>query len=133
MTDQPSAGGRTEGGRRVVRVPLHEVAHGRTGDKGNRVNISLIPYHDAAFPYLREQVTEATVKDHFAAKGASKVTRYELPTFPAFNFVIDDVLEGGVNGALNLDTHGKSFAFHLLAMEVDMPEDLVVHPEKGAR
>ena len=133
MTDQPSASGPTEGGRRVVKVPLHEVAHGRTGDKGNRVNISLIPYHDAAFPYLREQVTEAAVKEHFAAKGASQVTRYELPTFPAFNFVIDDVLEGGVNGALNLDTHGKSFAFHLLAMEVDMPEDLVLHPEKGAR
>ncbi len=119
--------------RRVLRVPLHEVAHGRTGDKGNRVNISLIPYHDEAFPFLREQVTEVAVKKHFAAKGASKVTRYELPTFPAFNFVIDDVLEGGVNGALNLDTHGKSFAFHLLAMEVDMPEDLILHPEKGSR
>ena len=119
--------------RRILRVPLHEVAHGRTGDKGNRINISLIPYHDAAFPYLREQVTETAVKEHFAHKGASAVTRYELPTFPAFNFVIDDVLEGGVNGALNLDTHGKSFAFHLLAMEVDMPEDLVLHPEKGAR
>lgn len=119
--------------RRVVRVPLHEVAHGRTGDKGNRVNISLIPYHDDAFAFLREQVTETAVKQHFAHKGASAVTRYELPTFPAFNFVIDDVLEGGVNGALNLDTHGKSFAFHLLAMEVDMPEDLLLHPEKGAR
>lgn len=119
--------------RRVVRIPLHEVAHGRTGDKGNRVNISLIPYNDEAFPYLREQVTEALVKAHFAAKGATKVTRYALPTFPAFNFVIDDVLEGGVNGALNLDGHGKSFAFHLLAMEVEMPEDLVLHPEKGRR
>jgi len=119
--------------RRVLRVALHEVAHGRTGDKGNRVNISLIPYHDDAFLYLREQVTETAVREHFAAKGASKVTRYELPTFPAFNFVIDDVLEGGVNGALNLDGHGKSFAFHLLAMEVDMPEDLILHPEKGRR
>lgn len=127
------AGQESATGRRVIRVPLHEVAHGRTGDKGNRVNISLIPYHDDAFPYLREQVTEAAVKEHFAAKGARAVTRYELPTFPAFNFVIDDVLEGGVNGALNLDTHGKSFAFHLLAMEVDMPEDLVLHPEKGVR
>ncbi|MCR9072840.1 MAG: hypothetical protein NXI18_14070 [Alphaproteobacteria bacterium] len=127
------AGQESATGRRVIRVPLHEVAHGRTGDKGNRVNISLIPYHDDAFPYLREQVTEAAVEEHFAAKGARAVTRYELPTFPAFNFVIDDVLEGGVNGALNLDTHGKSFAFHLLAMEVDMPEDLVLHPEKGVR
>jgi hypothetical protein len=119
--------------RRVLRVPLHEVAHGRTGDKGNRVNISLIPYHADAFPYLREQVTETAVQRHFAAKGAGAVTRYELPTFPAFNFVIDDVLEGGVNGALNLDGHGKSFAFHLLAMEVEIPEDLVLHPEKGQR
>ncbi len=119
--------------RRVIRVPLHEVAHGRTGDKGNRVNISLIPYRADAWSFLREQVTESAVLNRFAAKGATRVTRYELPALPAFNFVIDDVLEGGVNASLNLDGHGKSFAFHLLAMEVEVPEDLVLHPERGQR
>ena len=119
--------------RRVIRVPLHEVAHGRTGDKGNRVNISLIPYNPDAFPFLREQVSEAVVLEHFAAKGATRVTRHELPNLPAFNFVIDDVLEGGVNASMNLDGHGKSFAFHLLGLEVEVPEDLVLHPERGQR
>ena len=81
---------------------LHEIAHARAGDKGNRSNISLIPYKPDAYPLLLEQVTEARVLELFAHKGASKVTRYELPNLPALNFVIDDALEGGVNAALNI-------------------------------
>ncbi|NQW08844.1 MAG: hypothetical protein HQ481_03025 [Alphaproteobacteria bacterium] len=115
----------------IIRVPLHEVAHGRTGDKGNRVNISVIPYHEDAWPYLLDQLTPEVVRSRFAAKNATKVTRYELPNLPALNFVIDDVLEGGVNGALNLDGHGKSFAFHLLGLTVDVPARLALHPEKA--
>lgn len=117
----------------TVRVPLHEVAHGRTGDKGNRVNISVIPYRDEAWPFLLEQLTPARVKEWFAAKGAGAVARYELPNLPAMNFVIDEVLQGGVNGALNLDGHGKSLAFHLLSMPVEVPARLALHPEKAIR
>ncbi|MEQ8398452.1 hypothetical protein [Thalassobaculum sp.] len=116
---------------RIIRVPLHEVAHGRTGDKGNRVNISVIPYRDEAWPLLLEQLTPERVKAWFAAKGAGTVMRYELANLPAMNFVIDDVLQGGVNGALNLDGHGKSLAFHLLSIPVDVPERLALHPEKA--
>jgi hypothetical protein len=116
---------------RTVRVPLHEVAHGRTGDKGNRVNISVIPYHDEAWPLLLAQLTPERVKTWFAAKGAGTVVRYELPNLPAMNFVIDDVLQGGVNGALNLDGHGKSLAFHLLSMPVEVPARLALHPGKA--
>lgn len=101
---------------------LHALAHGRTGDKGNRVNISLIPYKDEDFAHLVEHVTEQAVLKHFQNKDATKVTRYVLDNFPAMNFVIDDVLQGGVNGSLNLDGHGKSLSFHLLAMEVPSPE-----------
>lgn len=119
-------------GDSLIRVPLHEVAHGRTGDKGNRVNISVIPYRDEAWPFLLEQVTEERVRAWFAHKGAGKTVRYELPNLPALNFVIDDVLQGGVNASLNLDGHGKSLAFHLLALPVEVPARLAVDPDRRA-
>ena len=109
----------------IITVPLHEVAHARSGDKGNRLNISLFPYHAEAFEYLAEQLSEARVLDAFAHRGASAVKRYDLPYLPGFNFVIDDVLEGGVNASLNLDGHGKSLSYHLLGLTVDVPRKFV--------
>lgn len=97
-----------------VTVPLHTVAHGRAGDKGNRLNISLAPYLPEAFPYLLEQVSAARVEALFAHKGTTNVTRYELPKLPALNFVIDDALEGGVNATLSQDLHGKTLSFLML-------------------
>lgn len=104
----------------ATRAPLHRLAHGRTGDKGNRINISVIPYHPRFFELIADQVTEEVVRAHFAHRGVTAVARYELPFLPAFNFVLDNVLEGGVNGSLNLDGHGKCLAFHLLAMEIEV-------------
>jgi hypothetical protein len=106
----------------LVQVPLHRVAHGRAGDKGNRLNVSVMPYHSEAYAALAEQLTEARVLEAFAHRGATRVRRYDLPLLPAFNFVIEDVLEGGVNGSLNLDGHGKSNSFLLLAVTVFVPE-----------
>jgi hypothetical protein len=108
-----------------VSVPLHEIAHGRAGDKGNRCNISVIGFIPEAYPFLVDQVTADRVQAFFAHRGASAVTRYELPRLGALNLVIDDVLEGGVNGSLNLDGHGKTLSFHLLSMPVLVPADLV--------
>ena len=105
-----------------ITVPLHAVAHGRAGDKGNRSNISVIPYLEAGFPYLLEQVTEQRVLELFRHKGASSVTRYDLPNLCALNFVIDDALEGGVNSALSQDLHGKTLSFLLLGeITVEVP------------
>ncbi|WP_149539225.1 AtuA-related protein [Siccirubricoccus phaeus] len=109
----------------TVTVPLHEVAHARAGDKGNRSNISLMPYDPAMFPLLAEQVTEARVLALFRHRGATRCTRYDLPKLAAFNFVIDDVLEGGVNGSLNLDGHGKTQSFRLLSLTVTVPKAAV--------
>lgn len=106
-------------------VPLHAVAHARAGDKGNRANISLIPYDPSLYPLLAEQVTEARVLDLFAHRGATRCTRYDLPLLHAFNFVVDDVLEGGVNGSLNLDGHGKTASFRLLSLTVTVPHGLL--------
>ena len=109
----------------MVTVSLHSVAHGRAGDKGNRLNVSVLPYDPAAYALLAEQLTEERVLALFAHRGAVSVKRYDLPLLPGFNFVIDDVLEGGVNGSLNLDGHGKSNSFILLGMQVHIPQNFV--------
>ena len=98
----------------MVEVPLHAVAHGRAGDKGNRANVSIIAYDLIMFEVLADQVTEAKVLNIFRHRGASGVKRYALPNLNAFNFVIDDALEGGVNASLNVDGHGKTLSFLLL-------------------
>ncbi len=105
----------------IVEVTLHRVAHGRAGDKGNRLNVSVMPYDPAAWPVLAGQLTEKAVLTLYAHRGAKGVRRYDLPLLPAFNFVIEDVLEGGVNGSLNLDGHGKSNSYLLLGMTVRVP------------
>ena len=109
----------------AMEVPLHEVAHGRAGDKGDRLNVSLIPYRAEAWDALAEQVTEARVLALFAHRGASRVVRHDLPLLHAFNFVIDDVLEGGVNTALGLDGHGKTLSFRLLSLPVRVGREML--------
>ena len=110
----------------VVEVPLHAVAHARAGDKGNRSNISVIPYRAEAFALLVEQVTEERVLAVFAHKGATAVKRYVLAKLPAMNFVIDNALEGGVNSSLGLDGHGKALSFLVLGdITVKVPIDFI--------
>jgi hypothetical protein len=99
---------------------LHTLAHARTGDKGNRSSISLIAYDPDHWPLLVEQVTEARVAQLFAFRKPSAVKRYLLPKLHAMNFVIDDVLDGGVNGSLNLDSHGKTLSGLLLSLNIQM-------------
>lgn len=108
-----------------IEVPLHRIAHGRTGDKGNRINISVIAYEPALFPIIREQVTTEQVGELFSHRKPTQVQRFELPLLWALNFVIDDVLEGGVNDALNLDGHGKTHAFLVLSLPVRVPRELI--------
>ena len=99
-------------------IALYEIAHGRTGDKGDRSSISLIAYQPEHFEILLAQVTEERVAAHFAYRNPTRVTRYVLPKIHALNFVLDGVLDGGVNDALNLDMHGKALSFHLLALPI---------------
>ena len=103
-----------------MKVLLHAIAHARAGDKGNRSNISLFPYDPAHYAALAAQVTEAVVLDLFRSRGATSVTRYDVPNLCGFNFIVDDALEGGVNGGLNLDGHGKTLSFRLLALEIEV-------------
>jgi len=107
----------------MIEVPLHEIAHGRAGDKGNRLNISVIAYAPAAWPIIKEQVTARKVHALFRHRGATKVERYVVENLHALNFVIDETLEGGVNSGLNLDTHGKSHSFRVLALSVQLTSE----------
>ena len=105
-------------------VPLYRAAHGRTGDKGDRSNISVIAWRAEFYPLLLEQLTPERVAAQFRHRAPSHVQRFVLPRLHAMNFVLDAVLDGGVNDALNLDTHGKALSFLLLDMPIEVPPSL---------
>lgn len=113
-----------------MKIKLHEVAHARAGDKGNRLNVSVIAYHADLWGLILDQVTAARVHDQFRHRGATSTVRYELPNLHALNFVIDEVLEGGVNASLNLDIHGKTNSFRVLDLEVDVPDDIAARLQR---
>lgn len=102
-------------------MKLREIAHSRTGDKGDTSNISVIAFKEADYGLLREHVTAERVKAHFAGIVMGEVTRYELPNIGALNFVLTKALGGGVTRSLALDAHGKSLSSALL--DLDMPAD----------
>jgi hypothetical protein len=111
--------------QQVHRVPLFRAAHGRTGDKGDRSNISVIAWHSELYPLLVEQITPEAVAAQFRYRVSGRVQRFLMPRLGAMNFVLDGVLDGGVNDALNLDAHGKALSFLLLDMPLEVPHALL--------
>ncbi len=100
-------------------MKLREIAHSRTGDKGNIVNISVIVYQPDHYPFLVEFLTAERVKTFFSGIVTGEVVRYEIPSIGALNFVLHGALGGGVTRSLALDAHGKSLSSALLDMELD--------------
>ena len=113
----------------LIEIPLYEIAHGRTGDKGDRLNVSIIPFDDSGYDAIAEQATEVRMLEMFRHRGATEARRYDLPKLKAFNFVIENVLQGGVNNSLNLDGHGKTLSFHALTMTVRVTPAVLVAAE----
>lgn len=99
-------------------MKLREIAHSRTGDKGNISNISLIAWHPEDYSILAEQVTAERVKAWFGDIVQGEVIRYELPELGALNFVMHKALGGGVTRSLALDMHGKGLSSALLDMPI---------------
>ena len=99
-------------------MKLREIAHSRTGDKGNSSNISVIAYRNEDYPLLLRQVTAERVKALFAGVVEGEVVRYELPNIAALNFVMSQTLGGGVTRSLALDAHGKSLSSALLDLDI---------------
>ncbi len=97
---------------------LKDIAHSRTGDKGDISNISLIAYKSEDYKILKEKVTTEVVKEYFKDICHGEVKRYEIDSIGALNFVLDKTLGGGVTRSLSLDKHGKSLSMALLEMEI---------------
>lgn len=102
------------------RVILRDIAHARTGDKGNTSNLSVFVYDPGHYAAVARQLTPETLKRELGALLIGDITRYELPHLNGFNFVMRHALEGGVNESLNLDGHGKSWSTLVLGLEVEV-------------
>jgi hypothetical protein len=103
------------------RVQLREIAHARSGDKGNTANVGLIALDPKDYPLLVEQVTAERVKKHFGELCEGPVERFELPNLHAINFLLHRSLDGGGTISLRLDAQGKTYSAALLRMEIDVP------------
>lgn len=102
---------------------LFDLAHARSGDKGDIADITLVARRPRDYETIRRAVTTERVDAHFADLGCSAVERYELPQLHALKFVLHDALGGGVTRSLNLDAHGKCLGSCLLEMEMEIPDD----------
>lgn len=106
-------------------VKLIEIAHGRSGDKGDGSNVGIIARHADIYPFLKEHLTADRVKEHMKHVCKGEVERFELPNIGALNFILHDSLGGGGTVSLKLDAQGKTHASQVLRMEMEVPEELL--------
>src|SRR5437660_11115264 len=109
-----------------MEAALSTIAHGRSGDKGNHANVTVIAYTPAGFAWLRQHLTAECVQEYFAPLKPSNVERFEATNLLALNFLLHDVLAGGASRSLRIDTQGKTLALALLQMPVELPADHAV-------
>jgi hypothetical protein len=104
----------------MARVQLRQIAHARSGDKGDTANIGLIALKPEIYPALVAQVTAERVKEHFRELCRGKVERFELPNLHALNFLLYEALDGGGTVSLRTDAQGKTLSAALLRMEIEL-------------
>jgi hypothetical protein len=114
-------------------VRVGELAHARSGDKGNTSNIGVIAYTEAAFTWLKAELTPEIVKAHFSEVADGAVDRYELPNLLALNFVLHDVLGGGGSRSLRVDAQGKALGQAMLQLRIPSPSAYVIEDARAAR
>ena len=105
-----------------MRVQLVDIAHARSGDKGDTANVGVIALQPDWYPVLEKYVTRDRVKKHFAGVITGDVERYELPNLQALNFLLHGALDGGGTLSLKTDAQGKVFSTALLRMHIDVPD-----------
>lgn len=103
-----------------MKIKLLDIAHGRSGDKGDAANVGIIAYDDKGYELIKKHLTAKRVKKHFAGICLGKVERYELPNLRALNFMLHNTLGGGGTVSLMFDAQGKTLAAALLRMEIDI-------------
>lgn len=106
-----------------MRVQLVDMAHARSGDKGDTANVGLIALKPEWYPLLERYVTRDRVRDHFRGVINGDVERYELPNLKALNFLLHGALDGGGTLSLKTDAQGKVFSTALLRMIIDIPDE----------
>ena len=109
----------------LTKVPLIELAWGRSGDKGNHANIGIIARRPEFLPYIRHALQPDVVGALFQHYAPAEVRRFDLPGIHGLNFMLYDVLGGGGIASLRNDPQGKGYAQILLGMEIAVPADLV--------
>ena len=103
-----------------MKIKLIDIAHGRSGDKGDAANIGIIAYDDKSYEIIKKYLTAEKVKKHFTGICKGNVNRYELPNIRALNFMLHNTLGGGGTVSLKHDAQGKTLAAALLRMELDI-------------
>lgn len=109
----------------TCKARLIEIAHARSGDKGDMANVGVIARRPEAYPFLKKTLTAERVKAHFAGICKGKVERFEMDNLGALNFLLHESLGGGGTMALQTDAQGKTFAAAMLRMELEIPGDLL--------
>jgi hypothetical protein len=107
-------------------IHLGQIAHARSGDKGNHANIGVVAYTPAGFEFLQRELTTDRLTEFFAGLGITQVDRYELPKLGALNFVLHNALAGGASQSLRIDTQGKLLGTAILELPLPAlaPEEL---------
>ncbi len=106
-----------------MKIRLSQIAHARSGDKGDAANCGVIAFKEEWYPIIRDALTTERVAEYFAGVCLGPVERYELPNLWAVNFVLNNTLGGGGTVSLKLDAQGKTVASAMLMMEIDVPEN----------
>jgi len=99
-------------------IKLSEIAHARSGDKGNHANVGVVSLSDEGFEHLKQCLTEEAVANYFEPLGPSRVERFELHGIRGLNFLLHDVLAGGASQSLRVDSQGKTLGLAILEMEI---------------
>jgi hypothetical protein len=106
-------------------IRLGEIAHARSGDKGNHANIGIAAYTPLGFEFLKRELTSDRITQFFAVLGLTRVERFELPRLHAFNFLLYNALAGGASRSLRIDTQGKLLGTAVLELSLPLPANLV--------
>ncbi|MFQ5753799.1 MAG: hypothetical protein ACE5HI_17560 [bacterium] len=112
----------------MKRIQLRQIAHARSGDKGDSSNVGLLANNKQAYEIIKKEVTAERVKAHFKGIVKGNVDRYELPNLLGLNFILRDSLGGGGSESLKNDPQGKTHGQGLLLMEIDVPDDFEITP-----